>query len=51
MLNLASLAAEKVEGARWKIHQMFLDRHRPWFAYEITPEVLLTGRPPDDYPK
>ena len=26
-------------------------RRWPDLAYEITPEVLLTGRPPDNYPK
>ena len=42
-----SSSADRAIDARLR----FIDRYRPWFEYEITPEVARTGKPPDNYPK
>ncbi len=29
-------------------YRVFIEHHRPWFEYEITDDVVLSGRPPDN---
>lgn len=53
--ELSDIRATLIEGddleRALEAAQLYTDRFRAWFEYEITSDVVESGTPPDNYPK